>query len=304
MSSQDTDREKQQYCEPTYALTNKKNEDYPFDAPSIDQRLTPEQTKTNLANKIRKLLEEYSHIPQEEQSKHVHSIRDQAFAIRAYPCTGLGVWLIPYISLSPAYATIVKRLQGGDSMVDIGCFVGGDFRRLVFNGAPLESMVGVDLVSHWEVGYELFRDREKFRARFVEADLMTVEEDSGLQKLKGKMDIIHISAVLHQWDWDAQVTAVKKLILLSKPGSLVVGHQIGNAQARHVQNPALKTLLQSRHDPASFKEMWRQAGEETGTKWETEAWLRSWEFMGLDAGNTKWMEPGDAILDFVVTRLS
>ncbi|KAK3686957.1 hypothetical protein LTR37_019311 [Vermiconidia calcicola] len=293
MSSENTPGEKHQYSEPTYAVTNKKNEDYPFYAPSIDKRLTPE---------TRKLLEEYSHIPQEEQSKHKHSIRDQAFAIRAYPCTGLGVWLIPYVSLSPAYATIVERLQGGDSMVDIGCFVGGDFRRLVFDGAPSENMVGVDIVSHWEVGYELFRDRGKFRAAFVEADLMKVEEDSELQKLKGKIGIIHISAVLHQWDWDTQVAAVKKLILLSKPGSLVVGHQIGNAEARQVRNPATKTLPQWRHDAASFKEMWKQAGEETGTKWETEAWLRSWDFLGLNAEDTKWMEDRDAILDFVITR--
>ena len=63
-------------------------------------------------------------------------------------------------------------------MVDVGCFIGGDFRQCVFDGAPSKNMIGFDIADHWEVGYELFRDRGKFDGKFVEADLMAIESSA------------------------------------------------------------------------------------------------------------------------------
>ena len=192
-------------------------------------------------------------------------------------------------------------------MLDVGCFVGGDFRRLVFDGAPSENMVGLDIANHWEVGFELFRDREKFKGRFVEADLLsaeTNEEPEELRALEGNAGIIHISQVLHQWDWDGQLAAIKKLIYFSKPGALVVGYQIGSAVGKEVQNPHAKYLKQWRHDPASLARIWEQAGDDSGTKWKVQAWVRSWEFVGMDAEEAAFMMPGDVPIDFVVERIA
>jgi hypothetical protein len=76
------------------------------------------------------------------------SQREEAWAIRAYPCTGLGVFLIPMIPKSPAYSTI-KRLQGGNFLMDIGCFVGHDPQRLIADEAPSDRLYGVDIVNYW-----------------------------------------------------------------------------------------------------------------------------------------------------------
>jgi SAM-dependent methyltransferase len=230
------------------------------------------------------------------------SKRDKAWAIRSYPCTGLGVWLVPFISRSPAYATVLKRLGAGDTFLDVGCFLGGDMRRLAFDGAPTANLHGVDIVSHWDVGYELYRDRDRFNARFIEADILSTENPA-LQALSGRIDILSISAVLHQWNWNDQVEATKKIIAFTKPGAIVLGYQIGNVEAKEVVNGVLHLKLW-RHDPASFAKMWDQAGAETGTTWETEARLRSWEDMGWDPADQAWMEPGDRVIDFVITRKS
>lgn len=48
--------------------------------------------------------------------------------------------------------------------------------------------------------------------------------------------------------------------------------------------------------------MWEQASVDTGTKWKVQAWVRSWEFLGLDAEDVAFMEPGDTPIDFVVER--
>lgn len=106
---------------------------------------------------------------------------------------------------------------------------------------------------------------------------------------------------MHQWNWKDQVEAAKKLVAFAKSDALVVGYQIGNVEAKKVINPALQ-VPQWRHNPESFAKMWSQVGAETGSMWETQAWLRSWEDMGWDPADQAWMDPGDTVMFFVVTR--
>lgn len=185
--------------------------------------------------------------------------------------------------------------------MDVGCFLGGDMRRLVFDGVSSANLYGIDIVSHWDVGYALYRDRDRFDAHFIEADILSSDNNPALRGLKGRMDIISISAVMHQWNWKDQVEAAKKLVAFVKSDALVVGYQIGNVEAKEVINPALQ-VPQWRHSPEYFAKMWNQVGAETGSTWETQAWLRSWEDMGWDPADQAWMDPGDTVMFFVVTR--
>ena len=184
--------------------------------------------------------------------------------------------------------------------MDVGCFLGGDMRRLVFDGAPSNNMYGVDIINHWDVGYALFQDKEHFKAQFIEADVLSTDAPS-LLALKGRIDIIYISAVLHQWAPKEQLDAGKKLVKFSKQGSQVVGYQMGNLKPQAFLNPHLG-ITQWRHDPASFEEMWNSIGAETGSSWQTEARFRTWEELGCRPKEQHWLESGDQILDFVVTR--
>jgi hypothetical protein len=185
--------------------------------------------------------------------------------------------------------------------MDVGCHLGGDLRRLVIDGAPSDNLHGVDIVSHWDVGYELYRDKDRFAAHFIEADVLSSKEDPALWALLGRVDIISISALLHQWPWDQQVAAAKILVAFSKPGSVVVGYQIGNVEGKEVVFPATKRAVW-RHDSTSLERMWRQVGAETGSTWETKAVLRSWESIGQDSESNSFLEPGNRALDFVITR--
>jgi SAM-dependent methyltransferase len=244
---------------------------------------------------------EYSKIPVDQQSKHVHEIRDKAFAIRSYPCTGLGVWLAPYISHSPAYAAVVKRLQDGGTLMDVGCFMGDDLRRLAYDGAPSDKMYGVDIVSHWDVGFAMYRDEGSFKAHFIEADIMKPEVNPRLAALKGEIDVISISAVLHQWDWDSQIECVKQLVKFSKPGTIVIGHQMGNVNAGDTSF-ATQGVKQWRQNPESFRRLWDQAGEASGTAWKTEARLFDFVDIGWDPEAQKKLGEGSKIIDWVITR--
>jgi SAM-dependent methyltransferase len=134
------------------------------------------------------------------------------------------------IARSPAYPTIMSRLLQGESFLDIGCFIGHDLRRLVFDGAPSNNLYAVDILNHWELGYEFFRDADKFSAKFIETDILNPNEE--LKSLEGKIDIISVTHVLHQWDWDGQVLAAMKLVSFSRPGTLIVGYQAGGVAGR------------------------------------------------------------------------
>ncbi|KAK5107641.1 hypothetical protein LTR62_000976 [Meristemomyces frigidus] len=289
-SARDTKRD---YSEPAYAKFQDRRA-CPFYRVNIDHRLAAE---------TRELLEVYSKVSPERQSEHIHQIRDQAFDIRAYPCIGLGSWLTPQLRRLPIYPEILQRVKDGAFTMDVGTFIGHDLRRLVFDGAPSERLYGVDIVSHFKVGYDFFRDRETFKGHFIEADFLS-DDSSELTALKAKVDVIIISQVLHQWDWDHQVSASVRLVAFSKSGTLVVGNQIGNVSAQEI---ALKDSLevgQWRHNPESFARMWTVVGEATQTRWETQAWLRTFPEMGWDASDASWMEDGVRVIEFVARRVA
>ncbi|KAI0115748.1 hypothetical protein GGR51DRAFT_501961 [Nemania sp. FL0031] len=280
------------YSEPQYAKAQDRLK-VPFYTPDIASRLVPE---------TQELLEKYSNIPRDQQVEHVHLIRDKAWDIRAYPCIGLGVWLTPQLCRLPAYPEILSRLKGGATFMDVGTFIGHDLRRLVYDGAPSENLFGVDIVNHFDLGYEFFRDRDRFQGTFIQADFLSSSPE--LVALKGKIDIVLVSQLLHQWNWDDQVKALETLIGFTRPGSAIVGNQIGNETAQTIPVPRQPGIKIWRHNIESLDKMFQQAGEATGSKWETQAWLRSSVEMGWDDKAFSWMEPGVCIIEFVANRVS
>lgn len=204
--------------------------------------------------------------------------RDQAWDIRAYPCIGLGSWLTPQLCRLPIYDDILKRVKDGAILMDVGTFVGHDLRRLAYDGAPSDKLYGVDIVNHFDVGYNLFRDREHFKGHFIEADILSTTS-SELTALKGQADIIVVSQVLHQWNWDNQIKATQTLSTFTKPGSMIVGNQIGNPKAQEINLKSLSMAVW-RHNPDSFAKMFEAVGDTTGTRWEIQAWLRTFADMG------------------------
>ena len=115
-------------------------------------------------------------------------------------------------------------------------------------------MYGVDIVSHWEVGYALYSDRNWFGAYLIEADIKSTDESPALPELRSCVDIISNSAVTQQWPREGQVEAANQLVAFFRLGTLVVGYQCGTVEAKHLIDYAFK-LLQWRHDPVSFERM-------------------------------------------------
>ncbi|TGJ81908.1 hypothetical protein E0Z10_g6843 [Xylaria hypoxylon] len=277
-----------EYSEPEYAKPQDRAK-APYYHSNIDHRLVPEE-----------LLEKYSHVAREQQLEHIHLIRDKTWDIRAYPCIGLGSWFTPQLSRLPVYDDILRHVKEGAVLMDIGTFLGHDLRRLAFDGASSDKLYGVDIVNHFDISYEFFRDRDRFKGQFIQSDILSTLSP-GLIALQGKVDIVLVSQVLHQWDWGNQVKAAETMVTFTKPGSWIVGNQIGNPVAQDVHLKSLSTTVW-RHNLDSFAKMFEAVGTATSSRWETQAWLRTFPEMGWDAKDGAWMEPNVCVIEFVARR--
>lgn len=174
-------------------------------------------------------------------------------------------------------------------------------------GIPSEQLYGFDLVDDFvDLGYELFRDRDRFKATFAKGDILALpDSDKGkdLNKLVGPMDVIFCSSFLHCFDWDDMVNAVKRIISFSRmrPGSLVVGKQLGSAKAGSYKMPTSSGSMW-RHDPESLARLWRQAGQETHTRWHIESEFYEGFELNMNM-KQKWADPDQSMLRFKATRL-
>jgi hypothetical protein len=143
----------------------------------------------------------------------------------------------------------------------------------VHDGAPPENLYGSDLHAEFlDIGYSLFKDALTLKSTFIAADIFdtsTTSTASPLSQLEGKLDIIWAGSFLHLFTWDSDILAIKRMITLLKPvkGVMVVGKQMGNVKVGEFKYKGALEGSMYLHDGASFKRMWFQVGEETGTEW-------------------------------------
>jgi len=256
-----------------------------------------------LGDRARHLLETYSKVPSDEVEKHVYAIRDKAWKVWPYPCIGQFRFLDLSISQSPHYTAILERLMTGDQdFLDLGCCFGQDLRKLVADGAPSEHLYASDLrPEFFDLGYELFRDKSTLKSKFLVGDVF--DASSPLSELDGKIDIIYAASFLHLFSYEDQVKVCKRIVKLlkEKKDSVVLGRQIGHEHAGEQANRNDATRTRWRHNEESFKRMWDEVGESTGSNWRVDVSSEPWAGESGDGGRT-WDDASMIRLRFAVFR--
>jgi SAM-dependent methyltransferase len=181
---------------------------------------------------------------------------------------------------SPDYPQIIERLKtGNENFLDLGCCFGQEIRRLVADGAPSENTYGCDLrQDFFEQGYAFFKDRDTLKSKFIVADIF--DPNSGLKEIDGNIDIIYAGSFIHLFGYEQQVEVCVRIakLLREKPGSLLVGRQIGHLNAGVMPHRMDKEHKMFRHNPDSFQKLWDEVGEKTGTKWRVEGKMTEVDF--------------------------
>ncbi|KAJ5579928.1 uncharacterized protein N7459_005913 [Penicillium hispanicum] len=243
----------------------------------MDPRELPwyETDLTDVPDPAKTILEKYSKIPPDQVVQHVKTVFP-------YPCIGAFRFLDMSIPQSPTYPEILQRLKSGEKLLDLGCAIGQELRHLVFDGVPSDNLYASDIRrDFFDIGYDLFRDRDTLKTRFIAADVF--DDHSDLVKcLTGSVDIVNAASFFHLFTWDQQVVLGKRVVSLlrARPGSLLVGRQVGRVDPVDPGNKE-NAPTHYRHDAATWNRLWMQIAEETGTKWDVEAWMEEWE--GADA---------------------
>ncbi|KAB8276555.1 hypothetical protein BDV30DRAFT_246411 [Aspergillus minisclerotigenes] len=178
----------------------------------------------------KELLEIYSRIPPTDVNVHVARIAKQGRDIAHYPCFRLASFLNMELSRLPMYPRIVDRVKQGALFIDLGCGLGQDIRRLAYDGAPSENMVGLDLREGViELGYELFKDKNTLKARFLAQDFF--EDTPVLREMMGNVEIVNSGLFMHLWDWAGQVMIGQRMVeLLTPQGGLITGLHSGEIE--------------------------------------------------------------------------
>lgn len=191
---------------------------------------------------------------------------------------------------------------GNENLLDLGCAFAQDIRRLVADGVDSSKCVGADLrLEFLDLGYELFRDKETLKSRFIEADIF--EEENALNSLYGKIDIINSSSFFHLFSLDECKRAARRCIKLftGKKGNLLVGRQVGQEEAGEFARHSGE--LRYRHNIDSWRRMWTEVGEESGIVFKVDGHLTDHQgFMPADA--TFVRDPGAKIMIFSVRRVN
>jgi SAM-dependent methyltransferase len=293
----------QNATEPDYAIiyAGRTDAPVPYYIPDIRSRISP-------AFKDR-LIHSFG-IPPENFEDHCQHIRDKAWSIRAYPCIGVGALFWPLsFQASPAYPLVLKKLHEGPDrrFLDVGCFLAIDLRFLLQDlggGDEARKLVGLDIVDFWGLGCELFHDKGGIfdrDARFISADFMDAK-NSDVSGLAGTCDIVNISAVLHQFDYAQHVEACIKLVEMTRKerGAIVMGNQVGLEKAGERTSEKTHVIF---HDEESWKGLWKEVGEKTGTKWEVNVELKSWGSTGFDTKLAAYLGPDSGMLFWWSVRL-
>ncbi|EXJ57300.1 hypothetical protein A1O7_07647 [Cladophialophora yegresii CBS 114405] len=230
----------------------------------------------HLPSSISSLLSSYSGIPPEQQKEHITSIRNRAYKSYPYPCLGRWRFLDLDLASHPLYQSDIlpmlkeeatAEVPGVDKpdwiFLDLGCCLGQDVRKLLFDGADPARIHGADLRPEFiDMGYELFKDEATFPriAHFIApADAFDFSTDSELsKKCDGRVRILHSTAVFHLFNWDEQVAMARRCLqlLTSKCGrALLCGGQVGNVGAGEFARRRQEGT-RFRHNEESWKRMW------------------------------------------------
>ena len=215
-----------------------------------------------------------------------------------YPCIGEWIFLLPILASLPQYPRVLAQAKAGAIVLDLGCCLGQDLRLLAADGASSQSMYASDISQKlWELGFELFRDHERMCAKFLQADIL--DPNSNLRHLSGQIDIIVAGQILHLFNWEQQLVAMKRIVDLSKTGTMLIGFQRGQLQAQAVARPWGQMFL---HDLESFRQIWDKVEEQTASHWDLEVDMVDLRVWGMEEEDIEWMPSGPRGINFAATR--
>jgi SAM-dependent methyltransferase len=218
-----------------------------------------------------------------------------------------------HMSQHPFYPTILSRFTNSPAtrLLDVGCGLGQDVRKLVFDGVPAKQIYAVELKAGLiSAGHDLFMDGGKEGITFLQGDainddIRTWKKDFQIEE---GFEMIHTGALFHLFAWETQLTIAKNLVELvhGKDEAVIFGWTFAAHEAGLRSVGPNKEAKVYGHNEESARRFWKEVGDVTGTEWEIEvrfAWADVGEATGLAKGGNWGDADGNGMMWFSVRRV-
>lgn len=173
----------------------------------------------------------YANIDEEILLTKAFEIYNKAMNVHQYRCIASFRFLTPRILNNPFYPE-VKLFWNNKTIVDIGCGLGTDLRRINFDGAAQNLLYGLDIQNTFiNLGYELFNDKDHNNMTFLTGNILenSIIDELNLQE---KFDIVYSSSVIHLLDKREISQYLKNIKRITKKGGIFFGQTTGLSEPR------------------------------------------------------------------------
>ncbi|KAL0095593.1 hypothetical protein J3Q64DRAFT_1828417 [Phycomyces blakesleeanus] len=132
-------------------------------------------------------------------------------------------------------------------LIDLGCCAGVDLRKLMLDGYPVKSLVGVDLSARYiECGYELCRDKDKLPIRFLAGDIFDEsflslhgQNNNNLNIYRHKASVVHAGSLIHLFHSTQRISQfLQRVCCMLLKGGLFVGAHVASNRTTSVYRPS------------------------------------------------------------------
>ena len=150
-------------------------------------------------SEIPEFFKEYADIQEDSLVSKAFEVYTKALEIHHYRCLSTFKFLLPRITSNPYYNEI-KNQSINKKILDIGCALGTDLRKINLDGVPQNYLYGLDIEKGFvNLGYDLFNDKDTNKMTFIIGDIL---KKSFIQQmnLQSNFDIVYSSSVIHLLD--------------------------------------------------------------------------------------------------------
>ncbi|TFK50320.1 hypothetical protein OE88DRAFT_1660612 [Heliocybe sulcata] len=170
------------------------------------------------------------------------------------------------------YPEILESGKNGNTLLlDLGCCMGTDLRKLAQDGYPETSLLGCDLRPEYiELGYKLYSDKDTCGIRFFADNILDlplpspfwistsrIDEVTKLAELTGRLTHVYTGALFHLFDESTQEALALRVATLVRhtPGSIIFGRHQGLETPGYIDDHMVR--VRYAHSPASWKTLWQ-----------------------------------------------
>ena len=115
------------------------------------------------------------------------------------------------MSRHPLYSAIISRLSNTEEdyyLLDVGCGLGQDLRKLRYDGAQIQRTYAVELAQGLiDSGFDLFMDSNQSKDNLIAGDALKDDPSRWLERfgIEDGFNIVHVGALFHLFDWNDQL---------------------------------------------------------------------------------------------------